>query len=75
MEEKNLTFEHDELVDYALDCKQILYEYLKAHLLDYRDWFDRGLLERKLSSQTLSLMEIRKILECIERNSIGSTGI
>lgn len=75
MEEKYCAFGYDEYVDYAFDCKKSLYEYLKKHLLDYRDWFDRGLLERKLADETLSTMEIRKILECIDQNSRRFTGI
>ena len=66
---KGYRFDWDERVDYALECTDIMYEYLEDHFQDYQDCFDLKILEHKLKEKTLAAIEIKEILKCIEQRT------
>ena len=68
MKEK-YTFDHDERIDYALDCQEILYDYLRKNMKFFADRCDPQLLEYKLQSETLAIDDVELALKCIERKT------
>lgn len=65
--ENKYTFSFDERVDYALDCLDLLYEFLERHLDLFVDECEYQLLQHKLATKSLGLADIRIALRCIEQ--------
>jgi len=65
--ENRYTFSFDEKVDYALDCEDLLYEYLQKHLDLFLDECEYQVLQQRLATKTLGLSDIRIALRCIDQ--------
>ena len=65
--ENRYTFSFDERVDYALDCEDLLYEYLQQHLDLFLDECEYQVLQHKLATKTLGLLDIKIALRCIDQ--------